>query len=335
MQVSSLSPLKKTSLAKKLTVAAKLLLFVGILLFLLAKLWQHEASWHSMLAQLARGWHSPANGWVGLALLLVPLNWLLEALKWQVLVRRIQAASLGSSCQAVLAGLSLGLLTPRSLGDYAGRLLVHGSQHKVRMLGVVLLNRLVQSLSTFLGGLLGILILIVTLGLWQSQELVWLLLPSLLGLLALLGLMGPLRQRLLLRLQQWVGEKWLRWLTPLTEYSVRELLLVNAWGLLRYGVFSFQFVCLLWWAGIVLPLGLLLAGVAATFLIKTLVPAFNLLSDLGVREFSALLIFSLLEQPQAEVVAASLLLWFLNICLPSLAGLGVVLQLRRKLALSE
>jgi hypothetical protein len=333
MQVSSLSPLIKTSLTKKLTIGLKAALFLGMLFFLLMKSWQHQASWHSMWQQLSQGWRQPANGWVVAALLLVPLNWLLEALKWQALVRRVQPASLGECSRAVLAGLSLGMLTPRSLGDYAGRLLVHGSGEGQRMLGVVLLNRLVQSLSTFVGGVLGILLLIGVLGTGFSRELLWLIVPGFMGTAAMLVLMGPLRFSLIRRLQAALGEKWLQWLIVVREYSPAEIALVNGWALLRYGVFSLQFLFLLWWAGLQLPLALLLAGIGATFLLKTLVPAFNFLSDLGVREFSALLIFSMLDQPQAGVVAASLLLWFLNLCLPALAGTAVVVQLKHKIKL--
>lgn len=334
MQVSALSILKKTSLVKYLILGGKVLLFIGMLFFLVMKLWQHQESWHSMLQQLGSGWQSPANGWLLGALLLVPLNWVLESLKWQVLAQRIAPVSLSASVRAVLAGLSLGLITPRSLGDYAGRILIHGGGEKVRLIGAVLLNRMVQSLSTYIGGLLGILYLLWQLGLWQSENLLWLILPGLIGSCAMLLLMGPWRHGLIRGLKQLLGEKWVHWLAVIDEYSLRELLLVNSWGLLRYVVFSIQFLFMLWWAGIAAPLVLLIAGIAATFLIKSLVPAFNFLSDLGVREFSALLVFSLFGLPDAEVVAASLLLWILNICLPALAGAAVVLQLKSKEVLS-
>ncbi|MBW3544671.1 MAG: flippase-like domain-containing protein [Bacteroidetes bacterium] len=294
------------------------------------KLWQHESSWQRTLVQLHEGWQSPANLWAIAALLLVPLNWLLEALKWQVLARRVNSAGLARCLQAVLAGLCLGMVTPRSLGDYAGRLLVNGGEEKVRMVGAVLLNRMLQSLSTFSGGIAGVLILIWYLGLWQSEVLAMLLLPGIVGVVAILPLTGAGSTQLIVWLQQRLGDKLISWIAVIKEYSPAELLWVNSWALLRYAVFSLQFLFLLWWAGLEGPVVILGAAIAATFLLKTLVPAFNFLSDLGVREFSALLVFSLLEMPHAEIIAASLLLWIINICLPSLAGLTIVLQIKLK-----
>ena len=303
---------------------------LGMLFFIGMKLWQHQGSWQRMLLQMHEGWQSPANVWAMAALLLVPLNWLLEALKWQVLARRVSGAGLERCLQAVLAGLCLGMVTPRSLGDYAGRLLVHGGEEKVRMVGAVLLNRMVQSLSTFAGGIAGLLILIWYLGFWQSGVLAMLLLPGVVGIVAIVLLTGAGSGNFISWLQQRFGDKLIRWIEVIKEYSPVDLFWVNSWALLRYGVFSLQFLFLLWWAGLEGPFIILGAAIAATFLLKTLVPAFNFLSDLGVREFSALLVFSLLEMPHAEIIAASLLLWIMNICLPALAGLTIVLQLRPK-----
>lgn len=330
MQFSTLSILKKTSFAKYLGIALRLCLLLGMFYFVGLKLWQHQDSLQGMVEELKEGWRSPANYWAVAALVLVPLNWLLEAVKWQLLARRVSEAGLGRSIKAVLAGLCLGLVTPRSLGDYAGRILVHGGNQKFKLIGAVLLNRIVQSLSTFIGGIAGILILIWHIGLWQSDLLLWLLLPGFLGTVLILLLMGPVGKGLLQWLKRKLGSKIMQWVEVMNDYPPKELLAINAWALLRYAVFSLQFLFLLWWTGLEGPYFLMLAAVAVTFLLKSLVPAFNFLSDLGVREFSALIIFSMLELPQPEVIAASLLLWIMNICLPALAGLLIVAQLKYK-----
>ena len=229
----------------------------------------------------------------------------------------------------MLAGLCLGLVTPRSLGDYAGRILVHGTEHKARLAGAVLLNRIVQSLSTYVGGLGGILFIVWHLGMWGSEEILWLLVPGLLGTAACLFMMGSRRSQIIRWLQQLVGGKWIAWVSVIREYSLADIWKINAWAFVRYAVFCAQFLFVLWWTGLEAPWLLLLAAVGVTFLLKTLLPAFNFLSELGVREFSALLVFSLLDLPHAEVIAASLLLWVMNICLPALAGALVVMQLKQ------
>lgn len=335
MQFSTLSFLKTTSLTKYIVVSLKVALLLGMLFFVGTKLWQHQESSQRMLEQLKEGWQSPVNRWAIFALVLVPLNWILEAVKWQVLAIRVTSTSFMRSLEAVLAGLCLGMVTPRSLGDYAGRLLVHRGQDKVRLVGAVLLNRIVQSLSTYACGIAGILILVERLGLWNSDELLWLLIPAFMGTVAIVLLMGPGGRKILWWLKQKYGEKVVKWISVMSEYTIKEMLLINGWSFIRYAVFTLQYLFLLWWANIQLPALLLVAAIAATFLLKSLLPAFNFLSELGVREFSALIVFSALELPHAEVIAASLLLWFMNICLPALLGLVVVLKLKRGGAIQE
>jgi uncharacterized membrane protein YbhN (UPF0104 family) len=334
MQVSILSSLKKTSLTKYLVVGLKISLLLGMLYIVSMKLWEHQDSWQGVLMQLQGGWVRPANRWLFAALLLMPLNWWLEAVKWQVLAQRVSKTSLRASLQAVLAGLCLGMISPRSLGDYAGRLLVHGGNHKIRLAGAVFLNRVVQSLSTFLGGLAGILFIVWHLGLWQSDEFLWMLLPGILGTIAVILLMGTFRISLVQWVKEKLGTKWGAWVAVLQDYTTADLGLINAWACLRYAVFCLQFLCVLWWTGLEAPLLLLLAAVSVTFLLKTLMPAFNFLSELGVREFSALLVFSALGLPHAEVIVASLLLWIINICLPALLGTLVVFQLKNTVSFS-
>ena len=67
---------------------------------------------------------------------------------------------------------------------------------------------------------------------------------------------------------------------------------------------------------------------SGTFFLKSVVPSVSLLSDLGMRELSAMYLFGLLGQERLQVLSASLGLWLLNIAVPSAVGLFFVLRLR-------
>jgi len=71
-------------------------------------------------------------------------------------------------------------------------------------------------------------------------------------------------------------------------------------------------------------------GITSTFLLKSVVPSFTALTDLGIWELSAMYFFSLLHQNKVYVMSASLSLWFLNIALPRLMGLIFVWRLKTK-----
>jgi len=60
---------------------------------------------------------------VGLTLILVPINWLFEVLKWKLLIDKIQNMPLVKAIKSINFGISLALITPNNIGDFGGRLL--------------------------------------------------------------------------------------------------------------------------------------------------------------------------------------------------------------------
>lgn len=270
-----------------------------------------------------------------LYLMLVPLglvaaNWGLEARKWQLLSSPVQPLSMRQATRAVLTGLSMGFVTPRSLGDYAGRILEADVKERERLVGAVLLNRLSQSLPTYLFGFAGVLYLWPYL-LGKDQVNSLLLFPVIIGFgFSMIFLPAKRRHWLLNQLRKLkgkLGASVYRMFRVIEEYNAWQVNSLLFYAALRYAVFSFQFVWILWLAGVSLPLTTLFAGVAVVYLIKSLVPAFNFLSDLGVRELSALWVFSAFALPESQLLLASLLLWCMNILLPSLAGAVNVVRL--------
>lgn len=263
--------------------------------------------------------------------LLIAANWGLEARKWQLLSAPVQLLSMRQATRAVLTGLSMGFVTPRSLGDYAGRILAADVKERERLVGAVLLNRLSQSLPTYLFGFAGVLYLWSYLSI-GDQLYSLLLLPGAAGFALLIMVLPAKRRHWLLNqlslLKGRLGVSVYRMLQVIEEYSAKQLSSLLFYAALRYAVFSLQFVWILWLTGVSLPFSTMFAGVAVVYLIKSLIPAFNFLSDLGVRELSALWVFSGFALPESQLLLASLLLWCMNILLPSMVGAVNVVRLR-------
>ena len=261
-------------------------------------------------------------------LLLVLANWYLEARKWQFLAAPVVQLNMVQATRAVLTGLSFGFITPRSVGDYAGRILETPAIGRERLIGAVLLNRISQSFITFFFGIVGLYFIFSSAPgknyftyKWEGLLLFLLTLTSILFL-------GKGRFWLNSMAERYAAKPLVQLLTILKEYSQKDILRVVWMSFLRYVVFSLQFVLILWAAGVDLQLSLMAAGVAVVFLLKSLIPAFNFLSDLGVREFSALWAFSFFAVPEDQLITASLLVWCLNILLPTIAGGINILRLR-------
>lgn len=319
MQYSDIIFLKKASHTRFLGYLLKGTIFVATSIFIYLKLKDNPIG----LGQLT---HAVVDmSWTGSmgVLLFLPLltmvNWLLEAIKWQKLSNRIEKMSLWQSVQGVLTGLSLGFVTPHAVGDYAGRIWQLKNDKRLESLGAIMLGRALQFFPTFVFGLLGIFYFFFATDLYvfRSAALVCVSISLLAGVL--LFIYG--RRVFLKVLSIKILKKYQKYFTIVALYSSKEVISLIGLAFGRYIIFAFQFLVLLVLLDASENAWLLMAGITWTFLGKSIIPSFNFLSDLGVREFSALFFFSHFQVDAMPVVVASFGLWCLNLLIPSVVGL--------------
>ncbi|MGI4806204.1 MAG: hypothetical protein ACRYFL_15665, partial [Janthinobacterium lividum] len=58
-----------------------------------------------------------------LVTVLMLINWLLEAVKWQYLTKLLEKMSLWKAIEGVFCGLTMAIITPNRIGEYGGRIL--------------------------------------------------------------------------------------------------------------------------------------------------------------------------------------------------------------------
>ncbi|WP_222933170.1 lysylphosphatidylglycerol synthase domain-containing protein [Fulvivirga aurantia] len=294
----------------------KLGVVIGILLFVFFKLKDEDNFNEKVLAAFEEAFENSNYLYFISVIFLMPFNWLLEAKKWQVLVRPITRLHMMGALKGVLAGLSVGFITPHGIGTYIGRVLLITSAERSKLVGSVLLGRLLQMSATLIFGSLGVYVLLGS----SFLSMYLILLSSLL----ITGIA-------LLKLKFKTGWKWLNkliyYIDIISTYKVKDFLNVFSLSIVRYLVFTLQFFLVL---SMFVELDALikLAGVTWIFLAKSILPTFNFLSDLGVREVSAIYYFDNFQVPLIPVLAASLLLWLINILLPTLIGTPLVMKLK-------
>ncbi|CAM3688570.1 lysylphosphatidylglycerol synthase domain-containing protein [Pontibacter korlensis] len=305
-------------------------LVVGLTLFLL-----YQAvftapdtllSWGEILRQATQ---SELRYLLLIAAILIPVNWGFEARKWQLLGQKLEKISFLRAYRAVMVGLTLGFITPNRLGDYAGRVLELKSQQRLEAIGAIFIGRFCQLVATVLAGSGGLLYFILIFG-WPVYPAVSLsLFVLLLGVcVAMLLLLYNARAMVAVVAAIPLLRSFVPYVSIMSTYTSREVTKLLWLSLGRYTVFLVQFVLLLILFNIELNPLQYLSGVSGTFFLKSVVPSVSLLSDLGVRELSAMYLFSLLGQARLQVLSASLSLWLLNIAVPSAIGLFFVLRLR-------
>jgi uncharacterized membrane protein YbhN (UPF0104 family) len=283
-------------------------------------------SWRGILASARQ---SDYTFLLILSALLIPVNWGLEAWKWQLLGQKLEEISYLRAFRAVMVGLTLGFITPNRLGDYAGRVLELKSKARLEAIGAVFIGRFCQLVATVLVGSLG-LIYFALLLYWRAYPGICLSIFFLLLVLNAAMLLLLFNARAMVALVAAVGplRKLAKYLAIMGSYTFAEMNRVLLLSLVRYFVFLLQFVLLLILFEVRLNPVEYISGVSAAFFLKSVVPSVSLLSDLGVRELSAMYVFGLLGQERLQVLSASLSLWLLNIVVPSAIGLFFVLRLR-------
>lgn len=256
-------------------------------------------------------------------LMLVPVNWALESLKWQRLARKVVNISFWEAFRGTLTGLAFGVAAPAQLGDTIGRVASLKSDRRLEAIGAAIVSNGIQFYISVFAGAIGWLHLQQKIGLpEQSKQIIGLLLI----LVVTLGIVVVYFRR---PLMDWhptrpVFRRAHAYLRIIGNYSASDLVLSTIYGLLRYIVFLSQFVLALSLFNFPVSALELASAVSLIFLAKTLIPAINVLGDLGLREFTALLVFEQYNLPAEEIIAATFLVWILNVFGPILIGIFLI-----------
>ena len=262
-------------------------------------------------------------------LFLVPLNWALESLKWQRLASKAVSITFREAFRGTLTGLAVGVAAPAQLGDTIGRVAALKSDDRLKAIGAAVVSNGIQFYVSLIFGGWGLAWIGNRLGIDTSGKY---MLYGLLISLCLLGIMVVLFRK---RLTNWQPRraflvKSLSYFRIIGAYTSTDLLVATGYGMLRYLVFLSQFLLALSLFDFPMSLIDLAACVALIFLAKTLIPAINVLGDLGLREFTALFVFKQYNLPPEQVIAATFLVWTINVLGPILVGIFLIWKYKWK-----
>lgn len=263
------------------------------------------------------------------AILLMPLNWLLEALKWRLFLVGPYALSLRQALRAIFSGLTFALFTPFRIGDYVGRILAVEPDQNGPVVVATLAASLCQLLALLLFGGIGLYYFTPQVLTFSPRDYKYFLISGLLGMIILLLSILYMRGLVQFALRQKVMRSYKDKLQPLVQmlddYNIRTFGMALLLALLRYLTYLSQFVLLLYFGKVAVPIDLAYAGVASLFFVQTslpLPPALGLLA----RSEVALLLWAPFTDDPLPVLFASFGLFIINLALPSLIGLGALLR---------
>lgn len=278
---------------------------------------------------------------LSMAILLMPLNMLLEAKKWYLLISPIEKVKLNQSFTAVLTGISVSMFLPNRVGDYLGRVFILQKGSHIKGVLVTIIGSLAQLITTAVMGSLAVLFYLPVfygveshLHAWLFAGFVFAILLILTGILVLYFNVGLLNL-VIATLFKKQKERLMRYAEVFSYYSRMQLFRVLLLSVGRYVVFSFQFILLLWFFEIPLSYFSALLLAAIMYLLITLIPTIAL-TELGVRGSVSVYLFGswLMKfggysaSTEINVFLASTAVWFINLAIPALLGVLFVYRLK-------
>lgn len=303
---------------RALLIIIKLLVTLLVLLFLYEKISEDKSGFASAFQLFSDNFLI-----LLLVILLMPINWLMEVLKWKYSLEPITHISISKATTGVLAGVALGFVTPHAVGDYFAKVFSLTHHNRKNALGLILVGRMIQMVPTAIFGLIAFYI-------YSSESIAQIEIPISLSY-PILSMLGLLLTILLLILYMKRNHPKIRdYIQPVRKLGLKLISFLVGLSILRYLIFSAQFLLLLSILGLKINVFMQFMGVAFMFLAKSILPTFNFLSDLGIREFSVALFFESQEMDVAPIIAAGLILWLINIALPAFIGLFFIPKLKLK-----
>jgi hypothetical protein len=271
------------------------------------------------------------HGWagyiIGLVFSLMLINWILEAIKWQYLARRLTNISLWRSVEAVFCGLTLAIFTPNRIGEYGGRVMFLPRRKRIHGVFAMAVGSFGQNVITNVLGAMAIMWFIwhfITISLWLY---IGLLIIS--GVFALLMLVFYFNIRWMVYLLNSVKflKKFHRFFDIMGRYNFTELLRIMGFCLARFAVFSFQYYLVIHLLIPQIPLYDVLLMVFILFFIQSALPSLDLL-DIGVRNLTGGTLFAYVTDQKIAVMAAITSIWLINLIIPAILGSVFVFKLK-------
>lgn len=256
------------------------------------------------------------------AILLMPLNWLIESYKWYLIINKAESISFKTSVKATLSGLSVSIISIIRIGEYLGRI----AYLKKKRLGVLLtiVASMTQLIATLFYGIISLFI--IDQDLINSEQSKWIILLTLtLASSIVVGLkFFPLWIKNLIK---W--ERIRKILVQMSRITTMPLLLkIQGLSLVRYMVFASQYMMMFYAFNFEVNVIQLFSIIALMYLATTAVPV-NQIIDLGASKtiiiktlLAATIGVSIIQE--SWIILIGFMIWVINIVVPSLIGVFII-----------
>jgi len=251
-------------------------------------------------------------------------NTSLEGCKWFLLAKSVEPITYKKAFSSYLAGVAFSVVTPNRIGEYPGRILYLGRSHTFRYINVSVLGVIAQLSGLYIFGLLGLI----------YYNLAYPDLKSHIILVACV-IANIFIAFLYLNFESWVPAlekiKWLRRFAVygrlLSKVTTQWQIIILGMSMLRVAIFTAQYLFLLRWMNVTMPLVQGYCMAALFFWIMAIIPSLAFTGFVSRVKIS-LVLFLHFSSNAHGILAATVGIWLLNLIVPSIIGSILILRMR-------
>jgi len=259
-------------------------------------------------------------------LIMMLLNWGLEAWKWQLQLKPLESISFWKAFKSVLAGCSVTMLTPNRIGEYGGRVLWVTEGRRVKAIPLTILGSVSQLVVTLLMGIAGLLVMryqpakdgapFYRLPFRMEEILLWVSI----AFTVICALLYFNVHNIVRKLERFNAlGRFMKYITALHSFSRKQLLRILLISFFRYLVFILQYLWLLDVTGVHIDFFTGFWIIAVFYLVMALAPTIGFI-ELPLRAVASVELLRPFTDNVTGIQVAALGIWVINLVIPALWG---------------
>ena len=241
------------------------------------------------------------------------VNWILEIFKWKHLVSSFKEISFFEATKQSLGSLTASIFTPNRIGEYGAKVLYFSKENSKQIVLLNFIGNSSQMLVTTFFGVIGVSLI----GL-NFQVSNWVIFGFIIAAFLFLFLFKNVE------IYGFSIQKLIQKITSFPLVFHRKNLLLSV---LRYLIFSCQFLFLLLTFDIEIALEIAFGTIFTMYLLASIVPSIHLM-DVAIKGSVAVYLFGLIEVESWKIIAITSLMWIFNLVLPVIIGSYFVLRFK-------
>lgn len=259
--------------------------------------------------------------------LLMFVNWILEALKWLHLTRILSPMSTWQAIKSVFCGLTWAVFTPNRIGEYGGRVMFLPNRKRIHGVFAMAVGSFGQNTVTNVLGASALIWFLATYMHINSVLMAGIAFIALVFVSLMLVFYFHIKWMVSVLNSIKYLKKFHRFFNIMGKYKPGELLSIMWFCLARFFVFTFQYYILIHLLVPQIPVLQLTLLMFVFFFIQSAIPSLDFL-DIGVRSFTASMLFSYVTDQKIAVVVAVSLIYITNLIIPAILGSFFVFKLK-------